>query len=64
MYKGLIKKSRTLDVAAVIAILGVIEANFSLISDQLGEYQGFVYIGISIAMALLRMKTTAPVGDK
>lgn len=64
MYKGLIKKSRTLDTAVVIAILGIIEANFSLISDSLGEYQGFVYIGLSIVIAVLRMDTTGPIGDK
>ena len=64
MYKGLIKKSRTFDAAAIIAILGIVEANFSLISSSLGEHQGFIYIGISIAMALLRMKTTGAVGEK
>jgi len=63
-YKGVIKKSRTLDAAALIAVLGVIEANFGLLREMLGEHYGISYIAIAAIMAWLRVKTTGPVGDK
>lgn len=63
-YKGFIKKSRTLDLSAVVALLGIFLANFDSVRDSFGDYSGWVFIGLSGIMALLRMKTTGPVGDK
>lgn len=64
MYKGLIKKSRTLDMAAMVAALGVLEMNLPLVRESLGNYYGWVFIGIAVAAAVLRLKTTGPVGQK
>ena len=64
MYKGLIKKSRTLDAATLLVVFGVIEQNLPLLREQLGDNYGLVFMCVGIIFALLRMKTTAPVGDK
>lgn len=51
-------KSKTLNAAAVIAILGVVELNMPLIRENLGEWYGFSYIAIAAVMAWLRFKTS------
>ena len=63
-YKGLIKKSRTYDFAGVLAVFGVIEMNLPLVKEQLGDWYGFIFIGVAVAVVLLRRVTTGPVGDK
>lgn len=63
-YHGAIKKSRTLDLMAVIGVLGVVEQNLHLVRDQLGDHYGWVFIGIAVVGTLLRFKTTGPVGQK
>lgn len=64
MYKGIVKKSRTYDFAALLAVFGVLEQNLPLVREQLGGWYGFVFIGIAIGVVLLRRVTTGPVGDK
>lgn len=63
-YQGLIKKSRTYDFMAIIAVLGVVEQNLPLVRDQLGDYYGWVFIGIAVIGVLLRNATSGPVGEK
>lgn len=53
-----IVQSKTMRVAAVVAVLGVLETNFQLIQPLLGEWSGLTYIVLSMAMVLLRLKTT------
>ncbi len=64
MYKGIIKKSRTLDLSAALAVLGVIELNMPLVRDMLGDYYGVVFILFAAVGAYLRTDTTGKVGDK
>lgn len=64
MYKGLIKKSRTLDLSAIVATMGVLEMNLPMVRESLGSNYGWIFIGIAAVGAFLRMKTTGKVGDK
>jgi hypothetical protein len=62
-YKGFIKKSRTYDLAAIIAILAAIQPFI----PQLDLSQNTItIIGMVIAglVAYLRKVTTGPVGEK
>ena len=63
-YQGIIKKSRTLDTASLVIVFGVIEQNLPLVRDQLGDYYGFIFIAVGIAIGLLRKATTGPLGEK
>jgi len=63
-YRGIVKRSRTLDAAVLVAVLGAVELNFPLLQDMLGEWYGVSYIFIAGLMAYLRFVTTGPVGQK
>lgn len=63
-YKGLIRKSRTLDAAAFVGALGVVVQLFPMIKDQLGDYYGWIFIGLSALFWYLREITKTPVGEK
>lgn len=62
-YKGFIKKSRTYDLAAVIAILAAIQPFIPQL--ELSQNQ-ITIIGMVVAglITYLRKITTGPVGDK
>lgn len=67
-YKGVIKGSRTLDVAAISVIVDAVSLAFLAYSpEQLGIAIP-IYMAIRIALtsfqAYLRFKTTGPVGEK
>ena len=64
MYNGIIKKSRTLDVAALLAMLGVVQQALPSVQTQLGDYYGLVFMGVGAIVAYLRTTTTGPVGAK
>lgn len=58
-------KSKTIQVAAAIAVLGVVETQFHMIKDVVPEqYQGLILMGIGMVMAYLRVVTTKPLEDK
>lgn len=60
-----IAKSKTMQTAAIIAVLGVAETQFHLIRDLIpAEYQGLTYVVIAALMAYLRTITTKPLSDK
>ena len=62
-YQGFIKKSRTYDLAAIILLLGAVQAYV----PDLGLSQvhtGIMNMAIAAAVAYLRHITTGPVGDK
>ena len=63
-YEGIIKKSRTLDFAMLLAVMAPVESNFHLIQNQLGDNYGLVFFVISGVVAYLRFKTKGQVGDK
>lgn len=56
-------KSKTINTAAVIALLGVVELNMPLIRDNLGEWYGVSYIAIAAVMAWLRFKTNEGISN-
>ncbi len=64
MYKGLIKKSRTLDAATLMVIFGVVQQTLPMVQENLGDYYGMIFMGVGVIFALLRKATTAPLGDK
>lgn len=64
MYKGLIKGSKTIDFGTVVLAMGVIEQNLPLIREQLGNYYGFIVMGIGVGIIVLRKLTTAPLDAK
>jgi len=58
-------RSNTINTATVIAVLGVIQANSDFLSAVLTPKQfGWVMMGISIIMIVLRAKTTNSLKDK
>ena len=63
-YKGIIKKSRTMDYAALLAIGGTVLQTLPMLQDQLQGNYGYVFMGVSVIVAILRSKTNGPVGDK
>jgi hypothetical protein len=54
-------QSKTIRVAAIIAVLGAMEMNWHLLQDALGEWYGGTYIAIAGLVAYLRIITTGPV---
>ena len=67
-YKGVIKGSRTLDVAALSVVIDAVSLGFLAYSpEQLGIAIP-AYMALRIALtsfqAYLRFKTTGPVGEK
>ena len=63
-YHGIIKKSRTLDFAFLLAVLTPVEVNLHFIKDLLGDHYGYSFLVISIVVAGLRYITSGKVGDK
>jgi len=57
-------KSRTVNVALVIAMLGVLETNFLFLQPYLGDKYGLVFIPYAILMVYLRSITTNSISDK
>lgn len=60
MFKNL-WKSRTVIFGAVIATLGVVEANAQIIP---AEMRGYTITAIGIATVWLRLLTTLPISEK
>jgi len=50
-------QSNTIQAAAIVAVLGVLETNFSLLQNVLGQWYGLSYVVLSVLMVVLRMKT-------
>ena len=63
-YKGFLQGSRTYDFAAILAAFGAVEQNLPMVKEQLGDYYGFVFMGVAVVVAVLRKVTTKPVGQK
>ena len=57
-------KSKTYWLGMVAVGLGLAEQNFSMISTQLGDSAGFVYIALGVAGFAVRELTTGPVNEK
>jgi hypothetical protein len=63
-YKGVIKQSRTLDLGALVVVLGAIQTGLPQISSQLGEYNGIINMAVGVLIVYLRYVTKGPVGQK
>lgn len=57
-------KSKTINVSYLIAIFGTIEMNLPIVKEQLGDYYGWVFIGVAGMYAVLRKVTTKPLSEK
>ena len=57
-------KSRTINTALIIALLGVLELNFQYLQGLLGEYYGAAWIVFSMLMVVLRSVTTTSLDNK
>lgn len=57
-------KSKTHIFSTIVGLLGILEVNYGLLRDMLGEHYGWSYIVIMAASYILREVTTKPVSDK
>lgn len=57
-------KSRTVNTALIIAMLGVLETNFMFLQPYLGDKYGLIFIPYAIVMVYLRSITTKPIQEK
>jgi hypothetical protein len=63
-YKGVIKKSKTMDYAALVGIGGVVLQTLPMIQDQLQGNYGYVFMAVSVGVAWLRTKTDSALDEK
>jgi hypothetical protein len=64
-YDGLIKQSRTLDLAALTAIVGTLVVTLPQLQAIITpEVYGIAFVVLSVVQAWLRSKTTTPIGQK
>lgn len=58
-------KSKTIQFAAALAVLGVIETQFHLVESLVPEqYRGLILVGVGMAVAYLRVVTTTSLDNK
>lgn len=57
-------KSKTHIWHTLVGLLGILEVNYGLLRDMLGEHYGWSYIVIMAMGYILREVTTKPVSDK
>lgn len=57
-------KSKTHIWSTLIGLVGILEVNYGLMRDLLGEHYGWSYIVIMAIGYILREATTKPVSDK
>jgi len=62
-YQGLIKKSRTLDTAMLLAIFGAAQVTLPGLGLN-PQVTGIANMVFAVIIAVLRHKTTGPVGQK
>lgn len=58
-------KSRSIQFALALAVMGVLESQLGLLAPYMTkEFFGLFSIGVSIAVAVLRVITTVPLSEK
>jgi len=57
-------KSKTYWLGLVVSTLGVIQMNWPEVQASLGAYAGWAYIGLGIAINIMRELTTGSLSDK
>lgn len=55
-------QSKTVKFSALVAALGVLETQFHLLQDLLGEWYGLSYVLVAVATVYLRTLTSQPIG--
>jgi hypothetical protein len=64
-YTGIIKQSRTLDLAAITGVVGAALATLPQLQALISpEQYGMALLILSLWQAYLRAKTTGPIGSK
>ena len=63
-YKGVIQGSKTVDMTVIVGAVGVIETNFGMLENLLGEWYGLSYVALAVIFYVLRRVTTTPLGGK
>jgi len=64
-YKGIIKQSRTLDLAAITAVIGTALATMPQLQGLMTEETyGIALLILSVGQAYLRTKTTTAINQK
>ena len=64
-YKGIIKQSRSIDLAAITGMVGTALAALPELRAIIPpESYGAAFVVLSVYQAYLRTKTTGPVGEK
>ena len=63
-YNGIIKKSKTMDYAALLAVFGALLQALPMLQDILAGHYGMVFVVVSMFVAFLRVKTDKALGDK
>lgn len=57
-------KSKTYIWSALVGVIGILEVNYGLLRDMLGEHYGWSYMVIMLVGFLLREATTKSIQDK
>ena len=57
-------KSKTYRLLLAVLLLGVLEINFHLLQQYLGDWYGLSFVVISVVGAVVRELTKTPVGAK
>lgn len=58
-------KSKTLNTAAVLGILGAVQANLPMLQDLISPaWYGYIMFGVAIVFAGLRVVTKKPLSEK
>lgn len=57
-------KSKTLWFNIIVAVLGIIEMNMSLMQPYLGDSYGIIFMVIAVINVILRTVTTTSLKDK
>jgi len=63
-YKGVIKKSKTMDYAALLGVFGAVLQALPMLQEQLAGNYGYVFMAVSVGVAYLRAKTTEGLNEK
>ena len=57
-------KSKTLIFSVLLTVFGIIQQNMPMLQEPLKDKYGYVFIIVSVVVALLRMATTQALSEK
>jgi len=59
-----IHKSKTIWFSYALLVFGLIQQYLPMVQDDLDHYYGWIFMGVSVAVAILRTVTTVPLNQK